>query len=122
MDIVKVIDRLHAKCSSGNDDISTKLLKFMKDALVEPLKLIKNQTFVNGIYPDNLKIAKVIPIFKKDKETLFSNYRPISLLPALSKVLKKNFFYQLYSFFDDNKLFYKSQYGFRNGHSTVCCT
>ena len=54
MDIVKVIDRLHAKCSCGNDGISTKLLKLMKDALVEPLKLIINQTFVNGTFPDNL--------------------------------------------------------------------
>ena len=68
MDIVKVIDRLYAKCSSGNDGISTKLLKLMKDALVELLKLTINQTFVNGTFPDNLKIAKVIPIFKKDKE------------------------------------------------------
>ncbi|KAI0243216.1 hypothetical protein LSAT2_024300, partial [Lamellibrachia satsuma] len=64
-------------------------LKFMKDALVEPLKLIINQTFVNGTFPDNLKIAKVFPIFKKDKETLFSNYRPISFLPAFSKVFEK---------------------------------
>ena len=86
MDIVKVIDRLHTKCSSGNYGISTKLLKFMKDALVERLKLIINQTFVNGTFCDNLKIAKVIPIFKKDKETLFSNYRPISLLPTFSNV------------------------------------
>ena len=96
MDIVNVIDRLHAKCSSGNNGISTKLLKFTKDALVEPLKLIINQTFVNGTFPDNLKIAKVIPTFKKDKKTLFSNYRPISLLPAFS-----------YSVFDDTKLFIK---------------
>ena len=82
MDIVKIIDRLHAKCSSGNDGISTKLLKLTKDALVDLLKLTINQTFVNGTFPDNLKIAKVIPIFKKDKETVFLNYRPISLLPA----------------------------------------
>ena len=58
----------------------------MKDALVEPLKLIINHTFVNGTFPDDLKIAKVIPIFKKDKETLYSNYWPISLLPAFSTV------------------------------------
>ena len=91
----------------------------MKDALVEPLKLIINQTFVNGTFPDKFKIAKVIPIFKKDKETLFSNYRSISLMPSFSKGLEKNIFDQVYSFIDDNKLFfYKSQYGFRKGHST----
>ena len=55
MDIVKLIDRLHAKCSSGNDGISTKLLKLIKDALVKLLKLIINQTFVNGTFPDSLK-------------------------------------------------------------------
>ena len=65
MDIVKVIDRLHAKCSSGNDGISIKLLKLMKYALVERLKFTINQTFGNGIFPDNLKI--VIPIFKKKR-------------------------------------------------------
>ena len=72
----------------------------MKDALVEPLKLIINKTCVIGTFPDYLKIAKVIPIFKKDKETLFSNYRPISLLPALKIIVD-----QLYSFIDDNKFF-----------------
>ena len=107
MDIGKVIDRLHAKCSTGSDGtlyIYTKLLKFMKDALVEPLSLIINQTFVIGTFPDNLKIAKVIPIFKNDKETLFSNYRPISLLPTFSNVFEKLIFDQLYSVFDDNEL------------------
>ncbi|KAI0238235.1 hypothetical protein LSAT2_011138, partial [Lamellibrachia satsuma] len=86
--------------SDGTLYIYTKLLKFMKDALVEPLSLIINQTFVIGTFPDNLKIAKVIPIFKNDKETLFSNYRPISLLPTFSNVFEKLIFDQLYSVFD----------------------
>ena len=71
-----------------------------------------------GFFPDKLKIAKVIPIHKKDDETFFTNYRPISLLPALSKIFEKAIYNQLYEYFQEYKLFYNSQYGFRAGHST----
>ncbi len=71
-----------------------------------------------GIFPDKLKIAKVIPLHKKDEETLFTNYRPISLLPAISKIFEKVIFKQLYNFFLEKKLFYNAQYGFRTEHST----
>ena len=71
-----------------------------------------------GFFPDKLKIAKVIPIHKKDDETFFTNYRPISLLPALSKIFEKAIYNQLYEYFQEYKLFYNSQYGFRTGHST----
>ncbi len=50
-----------------------------------------------GIFADKLKIAKIIPIYKKDKDTLFTNYRPISLLPALSKIFEKVILKQLFS-------------------------
>ena len=71
-----------------------------------------------GYFPDNLKIAKVIPIFKKEDPSLCNNYRPISLLPAISKIFEKVIFKQLYDYFTDNNLFYQHQYGFRSGHST----
>ena len=71
-----------------------------------------------GIFPDELKIAKVIPIFKKDDPTLFKNYRPISLLPTIAKVIEKIFFSQLSSYFNDTKLLFDNQYGFRPNHST----
>ncbi len=58
------------------------------------------------------------PIYKKDDETLFTNYRPISLLPSISKIFEKVIFKQLYHYFQSNKLFYNSQYGFRSQHST----
>ena len=71
-----------------------------------------------GIYPNAFKIAKVIPIFKKGDPSLLTNYRPISLLPTLSKMFERAIFSQLYSFFITNKILCEQQYGFRAGHST----
>ena len=71
-----------------------------------------------GIYPDELKIAKIKPIFKKGDNKDFTNYRPISLLPSISKIFERVIYNQLYSYFNDNKLFFTSQYGFRKEHST----
>ncbi len=59
-----------------------------------------------------------MPFFKKDDETQFTNYRPISLLPTIYKIFERAIFKQLYKFFIDNNLLYGSQYGFREGHST----
>ena len=70
------------------------------------------------IFPDKLKIAEVIPLFKKGDKSIFSNYRPISLLPSISKLFEKVIYQQLYKYFEDLNLFYESQYGFRKGHST----
>ena len=71
-----------------------------------------------GIFSDKLKIANVMPIFKKDDPTLLKNYRPISLLPTISKVLQKIICAQLSSYFNEAKLFFDNQYGFRPKHST----
>ena len=60
----------------------------------------------------------MIPIYKKDDDTIFSNYRPISILPAISKIIEKVIYGQIYYYFSQNKLFSDSQYGFRHGHST----
>ncbi len=68
---------------------------------------------------DKLKIAKIIPLHKKDEETLFTNYRPISLFPALSKMV---IFKQLYQFFQEKQLLYNAQYRFRTDHSTEFAT
>ena len=72
-----------------------------------------------GIFPNKLKLAQVIRIYKKDDPTQVTNYRPISLLlPVLSKVIEKTIAKQLSGYFEDNKLFNQNQYGFRPGHST----
>ena len=116
--INKIIYNLPPKSSSGCDGISTKLLKVIAPVIIKPLTLLINQVLNTGTFPDKLKIAKVIPIFKKGDQSLFENYRPISLLPAISKVLEKIIALQLSSYFEKNKLLFDNQYGFRPKHST----
>ena len=81
-----------------------------------------NQVLNNGIFPDKLNIAKVVPIFKKGDSALTTNYRPISLLPVVSKVIEKYIYNQLSLYVESNKLFSDSQYGFRPNHSTEQAT
>ena len=87
-------------------------------AIIKSLILVINQVLNTGIFLDKLKIAKVIQIFKKGDPTLFKNYRPISLLPTISKVLEKIIFTQLSSYLNEAKLFFDNQYGFRPKHCT----
>ena len=75
----KIISNLKPKSSTGYDNISSKLLKYIGDIVSVPLSVIVNQSLCTGIFPDKLKIAKVIPLYKKQDEKVFGNYRPISL-------------------------------------------
>ena len=109
-DTESIIKSLSSKNSSSHDGITSKLLKKLCPILIKPLTLIMNQS---------LKIAKIIPIHKKEKKHLVENYRPISiLLPTVSKVFERVVFNQIYDFFSKNNLFYPSQYGFCKKHST----
>ena len=116
--IAKYISSLASKESAGHDGISLKLLEYLSPVLTKSFCLIINQSLVTGIFPTKLKIAKVLPVFKKYDVTLMDNYRPISLLTSISKLLEKVVFTQLYDYFHKNQLFYSSQYGFRKLHST----
>ena len=69
-----------------------------------------------GIFPEALKIAKVKPLYKKGDNFCLNNYRPISLLPTISKISKM--FTQLYSYLNTHNLLSEQQYGFRSQHST----
>ena len=76
--------------------------------------LIIRQVLNTGIFPEKLKIAKVIPIFKKGDEEFFNNYRPISILPAISKIIEKVIYQQIYQFFQQNELFLRQSIWFQN--------
>jgi hypothetical protein len=83
------------------------------------LSHIFNQSLVSGIVPSILKIAKVIPTFKAGDNHTFSNYRPISILPSISKILEKIVYARLHDYIDKNTILSPHQYGFRPNRSTV---
>ena len=116
--ITDVIKDMTPKSSCGIDEISSKLLKKISHIISPVLTITINQSITTGIFPDKLKIAKVLPLHKKGANNIFDNYRPISLLPVISKVFEKIVFKQLYDYFLTKKLLYNSQYGFRTLHST----
>ena len=104
--------------SSAPNSIPVKLLKILHSPISHDLTLLINESFVSGIFPNNLKIAKVIPIFKKGLATPKSNFRPISLLSIFSKLLKKIMYQHLYKFLDICDILFCMQFGFCTGHST----
>ena len=117
-EVKKTILDLHSKNSSGFDFITTKLLKKLEPLLTKSLTLIINQSLNTGIFPNSLKLAKVIPIFKKHDKSKIENYRPISILPSISKVFESIVHKQLLDYMNQYQLFSPHQYGFRKFHST----
>ena len=84
-----IISNLKSKSNSGHDGVSSKLVKDLKYALSLPLSIIINNSLSEGLVPDMAKLAKIIPIYKAKDKNNISNYRPISLLPVISKILEK---------------------------------
>ena len=117
-EVESAIKKLKSTSSQGNDTLTSKLIKLLSPHIIPPITTIVNQSITTGIFPDALKIAKVIPIYKKDGEKQLENYRPISILPTISKIFERILFNQIHDYFRQNNLFYKGQYGFRPKHST----
>ena len=120
--VTKTINCFKAKRSAGYDSISTELLKLISPLIVRSLTVIINQSLITGIFPSKLKIAKVIPLYKKNEKDMFNNYRPISLLPSISKVFERIVYNQLFDYLTVNGILFNSQYGFRKSHSTEMAT
>ena len=83
------------------------------------MSVLFNLSFSSGIFPDKLKIAKILPVFKKGSKLECSNYRPISLLSNLNNVIEKLMRKRLMEFLNEQKIIYCKQYGFRKGFSTA---
>ena len=91
---------------TGDDGISMHLLKQLCEPCSEPVAIIVNMSLDQGIVPDAMKLAKVIPIYKSKSKELFNNYRPISLLSNMSKVIEKVVHNKLYYFLIKNSILY----------------
>ena len=89
MEIFKIIKNTKPQKSFGHDGISSDLLKKINGEIALPLSIAINDSISNAVVPENLKTAKVVPIYKAKQRNLLTNYRPISLLPCLSKILEK---------------------------------
>ena len=117
-EILKLISGLKDGKAPGIDGIRPRLIKYISHILAPILMHIFNNVFTSGIYPDALKIAKVIPLFKKGDHSLPENYRPISLLPCIDKILESVIEKRMRLFLNKHDIIYKFQFGFREGHST----
>ena len=118
-DILSITAKLKPKTSYGVDGISTKLLTKTIDKIINPITHIVNLTLETGIFPTELKCAKVIPIFKAGDACSLNNYRPISLLSSFSKILERVIYNKIMTFLEANNILYHHQYGFRAKHSTI---
>ena len=116
-EIDKLICRLPNKSSSGYDNVNNILLKRLGKEFAVPLMLICNNSMQSGKFPSQMKTAIVVPLYKNKEREYVNNYRPISLLLTVSKLLEKLMHKHVYCFLNETKQIYNSQYGFREGHS-----
>ena len=117
-EILTIINKLNINKGPGPDGIHTKLITEVAEEIILPLEHIYNMSILTGVVPSELKIARVIPIYKKGEKSDCSNYRPISMLNIFNKILEKLVFTRVISFLNKNKIIYNNQFGFRSNHST----
>ena len=117
-DILKIIDGMKNKSCNINS-YPVKVIKELKLTLSPIISELINKSLTTGYFPDTFKIARVIPLHKGDSKEVVNNYRPISILPIVSKIFERAVYNQLYSFLEKFKLLTSNQFGFRKNKSTV---
>ena len=117
IEILNVISNLK-ESSAGHDEIPSKLLKKTCHLLIEPLLHVIYLSLLNGVFPDELKIAQVLLLFKSGDKSIINNYRPVSILSVFSKIFEHVMYNRLLSFLNTHKVLYEFQFGFREKHGT----
>ena len=113
IEVLGCISSLDLGNSAGPHSLPTQILSSLNPELSVPLALIINLSFSTGIFPSNLKTAKVVPIHKKGSKLEISNYCPIPLLSNIDKIFEKLIYKRVYGFLESNKVLFKQQFGFR---------
>ena len=117
-EVLKTVNSCNSKTSTDCDEMSMSLVKNIIYDVITPFTYICNLSFEKSVFPDKMKVAKVVPLYKSGSHNHFTNYRPVSLLPQFSKVLEKLFDVRLQKFIEKYSVLHDSQYGFRSNRST----
>ena len=117
--VINLLRNIDEKKATGLDMIPSKLLKMAASIVAPSLTAIFTKSIITGVYPTEWKMARVTPVFKKGVKSNLNNYRPISVIPVVSKVFEKIVYDQLYQYLNDNQLLSSCQSGFRSLHSTL---
>ena len=114
----EAFETLKKNKSPGHDDINSNTLIYNKKELKIPLMHICSLSLKTGVFPEQLKIAKITPVYKKGEKSEFTNYRPISILPVISKLLERIMYNRIYKHITKNNLLYTKQFGYQAKNST----
>ena len=118
-DVEKIMFNQRPKLSCGLDSINNKIVKTCHKAIMIPMTYIINKSIKEGRFPSIFKKARIIPLYKKGPSNICGNYRPVSLLPALSKIIEKAICQQLTFYLDKSRLLCDHQHGFRSRNQTT---
>ena len=111
--VEKQIDKINVNKATGKDGISVKILKIAKPIVSKPITMLINRTIENASFPNKLKEAQVVPLHKKNSQLEVGNYRPVSILPVVSKFFETAIYEQLSHYFEN--IFHPFLSAFRPG-------
>ena len=117
-EITNIISSLNSNKASGPNSVPYRILFLLKNEISKQLADLFNISFITSVFPSVLKTTKVVPVFKKDSKLDYNNYRPISLLLNIERILEKLMYTRLYTFLNNNNAIYNLQFGFRQQYST----
>ena len=117
-EIIEVSTIFKSGKAAGFDGINMTHVKANITSIAGPLTYLINLSLSTGTVPDNTKLAKIVPVYKSESRSSFTNYRPISLLPCFSKFFEKIIYNRFVDFLDKHNVFYDHQYGFRQNYLT----
>ena len=117
--ILKIIRKLNPEKAHGHDGISIRMILLSSESIAKPLYMLFKNSFETSTFPVEWKKGNIIPIFKKGDKQAVSNYRPISLLPIVSKIFERIIFDTIFNYIDQNSFFNPNQSGFRPGDSCI---
>ena len=117
-ELAEISNAFRSGKSAGHDGIPISIIKQSIQIIAEPLAHIINLSITRGIVPDQMKIARVVPLFKAGDRSLFTSCRPVSILPSFSKFLEKVVYSRLYNYLCKLEILCDNQFGFRKNHST----